>query len=83
MRECPTTTGKPLVGPSWKGIYGQKVTVIVNGKPVVKTVDEEYLKFMITDPDVWVVKGYQPMMPKTALTEKEVDGIIAYIKSLK
>jgi mono/diheme cytochrome c family protein len=80
---CHTTTGKPLVGPSWKGIYGKKETVIINGKPVVKTVDEEYLKFMITDPDVWVVKGYQPIMPKTALTEKEVDGIIAYIKTLK
>jgi ubiquinol-cytochrome c reductase cytochrome b subunit len=80
---CHTTTGKALVGPSWKGIYGQKVTVMVNGKPVVKTVDEEYLKFMITDPDVWVVKGYQPIMPKTALTEKEVEGIIAYIKALQ
>jgi ubiquinol-cytochrome c reductase cytochrome b subunit len=33
---CHTTTGKPLVGPSWKGIYGKEVTVIVNGKPVVK-----------------------------------------------
>jgi cytochrome c oxidase subunit 2 len=59
------------------------VTVIVDGKPVVKTADEEYLKFMITDPDVWVVNGYQPVMPKTALTEEEVEGIIAYIKALK
>ena len=80
---CHTTTGKPLVGPGWKGIYGKKVTVIISGKPVVKTVDEKYLKFMITTPDVWVVKGYQPIMPKTALTGKEADEIIAYIKTLK
>jgi hypothetical protein len=45
--------------------------------------DEKYLKFMITNPDVWVVKCYPPFMPKISLTEKEVDGIIAYIKTLK
>ena len=80
---CHTTNGKPLVGPSYKGIYGKKETVMVNGKPVVKTVDEKYLKFMITNPDVWVVKGYKPVMPKTPLTDEEVDAMIAYIKTLK
>ncbi len=50
---------------------------------MVITVDQKYLKFMITNPDVWVVKRYQPIMPKTVLTEKEVDGITAYIKTLK
>jgi cytochrome c oxidase subunit 2 len=48
-----------------------------------KTVDEKYLKFIMTNHDVWVVKGYPPIMPKMSLTEKEVDGIIAYIKTLK
>ncbi|MDA8387286.1 MAG: cytochrome c [Nitrospiraceae bacterium] len=80
---CHTTTGKPLVGPSYKGIYGTKVTVMVKGHEEVKTVDEKYLKFMITHPKVWVVKGYPPIMPKTPLTDKEVDEIIAYIKTLK
>jgi len=46
-------------------------------------VDEKYLKCMITNPDVWVVKSYPPIMLKMSLTEKEVDGIIAYIKTLK
>ena len=80
---CHTTTGQPKVGPSYKGIYGNKVTVMVNGKPVVKTVDKEYLEFMIKHPGVWVVKGYPPIMPKIPLTDKEVDAIIAYIKTLK
>ncbi|MDA8156982.1 MAG: cytochrome c [Actinomycetota bacterium] len=80
---CHTTTGQPLVGPSYKGIYGSKVTVLVNGKPVVKTVDDKYLEFMITHPDIWVVHGYQPIMPAIPLTDKEVDDIIAYIKTLK
>lgn len=80
---CHTTTGEPLVGPSWKGIYGTKVTVLVKGKPEVKTVDEKYLRFMITNPNVWVVKGYKPVMTKTQLTGKELDEIIAYIKTLK
>ena len=80
---CHTTDGKPLIGPSYKGIYGAKVTVLVKGKPEVKTVDGKYLRFMVTNPDVWVVKGYQPVMPKTPLTKKEVSEIIAYIKALK
>ncbi len=53
------------------------------GSLLSKTVDKKHLKFMITNPDVWVVKGYVPIMPKMSLTEKEVDGIIAYIKPLK
>jgi hypothetical protein len=36
-----------------------------------KTVDEKHLKFLITNPDVWVVKGYPPIMPKMSLTEKK------------
>ncbi|MDA8162026.1 MAG: cytochrome b N-terminal domain-containing protein [Desulfobacteraceae bacterium] len=80
---CHSTDGKPMIGPSWKGIYGSKVTVIINGKRVVKTVDENYLKFMITNPDVWIVKGYQPIMPKISLSPGQVDKIIAYIKTLK
>ena len=80
---CHTTTGQPLVGPSYKGIYGKKVTVMVKGRPEVKTVNEKYLKFMITNPGVWVVKGYQADMPKIRLTDEQVDDIIAYIKTLK
>jgi hypothetical protein len=37
----------------------------------LKTVDEKHLKFLITNPDVWVVKGYPPIMPKMSLTEKK------------
>ena len=80
---CHTTNGKPLVGPSWKGIYGTKVTVMVNSRPEVKTVDEKYLRFMITNPNVWVVKGYKPIMTVTPLAPEQVDDIIAYIKTLK
>ncbi len=80
---CHTTTGARLVGPSYKGIYGTKVTVMVKGRPEVKTVDEKYLKIMIKNPGVWVVKGYKPVMPKTPLTDKQIDEIIAYIKTLK
>jgi hypothetical protein len=28
-----------------------------------KTVDEKHLKFLITNPDVWVVKGYPCPLP--------------------
>jgi hypothetical protein len=48
-----------------------------------KTVDERYLKFMITNPDVWVVEGYPPIMPQIPLTDAEFDALVKYIKSLE
>ena len=48
-------------------------------------VDENYLRESIMDPNAKVVKGYAPSMPtyQGKLSDKDVDGIIEYIKSLK
>ncbi|MDA8085075.1 MAG: cytochrome c oxidase subunit II [Nitrospiraceae bacterium] len=80
---CHNVTSQVKVGPGFKGIYGSRVTVLVKGREQVMTVDEAYLKFMITNPDVWVVKGFPPIMPKIPLTEEETGEIIQYIKTLK
>jgi cytochrome c oxidase subunit 2 len=48
-----------------------------------KTVDDKYLKFMITDLEVWVVKGYPPIMPHIPLTNAELDALVKYVKSLE
>jgi hypothetical protein len=48
-----------------------------------KTVDEKYLKFMITNPDVWVVKDVPPIIPHVPLTGAELDVLVKYIKSLE
>jgi len=82
---CHTTDGSPLVGPSIKGIFGQKTTVITDGKEREVVVDEEYLRKSILEPNADVVRGFQPIMPsqKDALTEDEITEIIKYLKQLK
>ncbi len=81
---CHSVDGSKLVGPSWKGIYGESVDLVAGGS--VK-IDDAYLTQSILDPNSQVVKGYNPnIMPPTykqQLKDDQVADLIAYIKSLK
>jgi cytochrome c oxidase subunit 2 len=79
---CHTTDGSAKIGPTWKGLYGSKVT-LADGKVV--TADDEYIEHHIFEPGKPPVKGYQAIMPsfKGTLTEDDVKSIIEYIKTLK
>ncbi|MBC7993991.1 MAG: cytochrome c oxidase subunit II, partial [Rhizobacter sp.] len=48
-------------------------------------VDENYLRESMLDPNKQVVKGYAPSMPtyQGKLSDKDIDGFIEYIKTLK
>ncbi len=78
---CHSVTGKILVGPPLNALFNHEVE-LVNGKKV--KVDENYLRESLMDPTLNVVKGYQALMPtfRGTLSDDEVDGLIAYIKSL-
>jgi cytochrome c oxidase subunit 2 len=80
---CHTVNGSPKVGPTFKGLYGSKVTVMTSGKERVITADETYIERSILHPDADIVKGFPPVMPTLPVTEKEIHEIIAYIKTLK
>lgn len=79
---CHSVDGTPKIGPSWKGLYG-KQEPLTDGTTVA--VDENYLRESITEPNAKIVRGFVPSMPTYLgkLKDKEIDGIIAYIKSLK
>ena len=81
---CHSIDGKVIVGPSWKGIYGEQVT-LADGSSVA--VDDTYLHTAIVDPNAQIVKGFNPnIMPPTyakVLTDAQISDLIAYIKSLK
>ncbi|MGD0883664.1 MAG: cytochrome c oxidase subunit II [Thermodesulfovibrionales bacterium] len=80
---CHTTDGTKKIGPTFKGLYESRVTVLTNGMERVITADEEYLKRMILEPGVDMVKGYPNIMPKLPLTSAEVNAIVEYLKTLK
>lgn len=83
---CHSFDGSKIVGPSFKGIYGEKTTVVVNGKEQQVTVDDDYILESIYDPNAKVLKGFQSnlMQPyKDLISKDEVKQIAEYIKSLK
>jgi cytochrome c oxidase subunit 2 len=82
---CHTTDGTKKVGPSFKGIFGKKIIVITNDKAREITVDEEYMRRSMLEPDADIVKGFPDIMPsqKGVLTDNDIKTIIKYITSLE
>lgn len=79
---CHSIDGSPLVGPSFKGVFGRKQT-LQDGQEI--TVDENYTRESLSEPQAKIVKGFQPVMPsfKGMLSDEEISAIIAYLKTLK
>jgi cytochrome c oxidase subunit 2 len=81
---CHSIDGTPMVGPSFKGLFGARQMVTdLKGVEREVIVDDAYLEQAIQDPAVENVKGYPPAMPNNPLTEAELKQVIQYIKSLK
>ena len=82
---CHSTDGTIEVGPSFKGLFGRKATVIRNGKERELVADEEYVKTSILHPDEDVVKDFPNIMPSQEgnVSESELNEIIIYLKGLK
>lgn len=81
---CHTIDGGKGVAPTWKGLWA-KTEVLNDGKQIL--VDENYIRESILDPNAKIVAGYaQPsVMPtfKGTLKDKDIDAIIAFMKTLK
>lgn len=77
---CHSIDGTPRIGPTWKGLFGKQES-FVDGSSL--TADENYLRESITDPTAKVVVNYPPSMPLTKLSDRQITGVIEYIKTLK
>jgi cytochrome c oxidase subunit 2 len=79
---CHSTDGSTKVGPTWKGMYGHEVK-FADGTS--GTVDENYLRESINQPQAKIVAGFAPSMPtyQGKLADYEINGLIEFIKSLK
>ena len=67
-----------------KGIFGQKRTVIKDGKELEVVVDEAYLKRALLEPGAEVIKGQINMMePVEGLSEEQLQMIIDFLKEYK
>ena len=77
---CHTITAEADLAPSFKGLYG-RTKKMANGSVIA--VDDAYLRESIVHPGAKIVDGYDDLMPEPVLTEKEVDEMIAYLKTIK
>ncbi|PVZ62172.1 cytochrome B [Pseudomonas sp. B1(2018)] len=75
---CHSVDGNKGVGPSWQGLFGKTETLADDTS--VK-VDEGYLKESVLHPNAKIVKGYPAVMPTLAPSDKELNALIAFIKS--
>ena len=80
--QCHSVDGTNGIGPSFKGIWATQ-RGLVDGSNV--KVDENYIRSSILNPQAQVAAGYRPVMPtfRGKLKDREIDAIIAYLKTLK
>ncbi len=79
---CHTLDGSKLIGPTWKGMFGRP-SRFTDGTSV--TADENYIRQSILDPQAKIVESFPPSMPtyQGKLSDRQLSGIVEYIKSLK
>jgi cytochrome c oxidase subunit II len=78
---CHSLDGQPGIGPTFKGLYG-RTEKLRDGSAV--TVNDAFIREKLRHPDAKVVAGtFEQEMPKTDLTDEEIEEIIEYIQTLK
>jgi cytochrome c oxidase subunit 2 len=80
--QCHTLDGGAGQGPTFKAIFGTQHETTA-GETV--TVDENYIRESILDPQAKVRAGFKPIMPtyRGQLKDEEISALIAYLKTLK
>lgn len=79
---CHSTDGTELTGPTWQSAFGSQEQ-LADGSTV--TVDENYIRESILNPNAKIVQGYGQVMPsyQGQLNDEQINAIIEYIKTLK
>ncbi len=81
---CHSTDGSRLVGPSFKGLFGQPRQISRDGKDLTVTADAGYLTRAIREPMAEIVAGYPPAMPPFAqLSDTDIKLLLTWLESLK
>jgi cytochrome c oxidase subunit 2 len=82
---CHSNDGSKILGPSYLNLFGEQQIVIRDGKEVPVTVDEEYIRKAIFDPNSEIVKGYPKGLMQSyegIISVDDIAKIIEYLKSL-
>ncbi len=79
---CHTLDGSEGLGPSFQGLMGSRIQVLVGDELRELTIDEAYLRDAILRPEAQVRVGYSPEMPETDLEEGELAQLVECMRSV-
>jgi cytochrome c oxidase subunit II len=77
---CHSLDSGKLVGPTFKGLFGRQVLVVTDGKERTLTVDADYIRRSILQPQADIVKGFPPVMPSFAgkVSDHDLETILSF-----
>ena len=69
-----------MVGPTFKGLFGRQVLVVTDGKERTLTVDKNYIRRSILQPQADIVKGFPPVMPsfEGKVSDHDLETILSF-----
>lgn len=78
--QCHSMDGSAKTGPTLLGVFGRTENLVDGG---TVTVDENYIRESILEPNARVVAGFEPVMPtyQGRLKDAEILAIIEYLKA--
>ncbi len=82
---CHSIDGAKLVGPTFKGLFGSQISVVIKNKEVKKTADEAYIANSVYNPDAEIAVGFNKGLMKSytgVLKEEDLKIIHDYLKTL-
>ncbi len=79
---CHSTDGTLRAGPTWKGLYGQRVT-FANGTSAIA--DEAYIRAHLRAHPNAMVRGFEGGMPDYSrlISDEQATALVEYLKSLR
>jgi cytochrome c oxidase subunit 2 len=81
---CHTVDGSVLQGPSFKGFFDREHKFTDGGQfvPSPENPIENYMRESILEPAKHIVAGFQAVMPKITVSDREIDCLILFIKDV-
>ena len=74
--------GSDGIGPSLFELAGKPRRITADGQTIEITIDEEYLKRAIREPEAELVEGYDPMMPAydtETISQEDLQAVVDYL----
>lgn len=79
---CHSLDGSAGIAPSLYQLAGQSRKIVIAGETKELTIDEDYLRRAIREPEAELVEGYDPMMPpydSGTVSDEDLQAVIDYL----